>query len=459
MKIKQLAGLLLLAGILLSQESCKEENQIVPGKENDGGYIQYSTPFEEIPETGNIVMYEVNLRAFSTQGDLQGVVQRLDELRKLNINVIWLMPIHPIGEINTVNSPYSIKDHKQVSPEYGTLADLRLLTDEAHKRKMAVIMDWVANHTAWDNPWIENKDWYTQNSQGNIIHPPGTNWLDVADLNYDNQMMRAAMIDAMKYWILTANIDGYRCDYADGVPFDFWEQALDTLNSIPGRELIFLAEGSRSNHFKAGFDLTFGWGFYYQMMDTYEGQPANLLYDMHLQAYRSIPEGYHELRYTSNHDESAWGQTPMVAFNGENGALAASVVTFFMGGVPLLYTGQEVGRIENVPFFSNSPIDWNNNPGMLDTYQALTTAYVESVAARQGDLTDHSTQEVTCFIRGTENQNLLVIVNMRDRLSGFLLPGTLQNTDWTNALNGDPVTLEYTLQLDNYQYLLLKREL
>lgn len=217
--------------------SCEQDSDPPPddnnGNNNDTAY--HAIPFDNVPATVDVVMYEVNLRAFSSTGDLQGVINRLDEIKSLGVNVIWIMPIHPIGEINSVNSPYSVKDYKAVSSEYGTLEDLRNLTAEAHERDMAVIMDWIANHTAWDNEWINNKSWYTQDGNGNIVHPPGTNWLDVADLNYENMDMQNAMIDAMKYWILQANVDGFRCDYADGVPYEFWKRAIDTLTSLPER--------------------------------------------------------------------------------------------------------------------------------------------------------------------------------------------------------------------------------
>jgi len=318
--------------ILFFQVSCKEKDDtFIQDDDDNESYTQYGTPFEDIPSVDDIVMYEVNLRAFSSSGDLQGVINRLDEIKALGVNVIWLMPIHPIGEVNSVNSPYSVKDYLAVSEEYGCLDDLRELTDEAHAKGMAVIMDWVANHTAWDNPWITNTSWYTQDGSGNIVHPPGTNWLDVADLNYSNSDMRAAMIDAMKYWVLEANVDGYRCDYADGVPLNFWTQAIDTLRSIPNRKYVLLAEGSRYNHFTAGFDLIYGWDFYHKMKEVFNGQAASILFTAHEEEYSSIPDGKHRLRFTTNHDESAWDSTPMVLFNGKEGALAASVILYRSG--------------------------------------------------------------------------------------------------------------------------------
>jgi glycosidase len=252
-------------------------------------YTQYGSPFAGVPAAEDIIMYEVNLRAFSAEGDLQGVIDRLDHIQELGINTICLMPIYPQGELRSVGSPYTVRDYKAVSPEYGNLNDLRALTDQAHVRGMAVILDWVANHTAWDNDWIVNEDWYTQNNAGLIVHPPDTNWRDVVDLNFDNAEMRAEMIDAMRYWILEANVDGYRCDYADGVPADFWQEAFANLSSIPDRDLIFFAEGNRDDHFDAGFHLAFGWEFYGSIIDVYAGDDAATAFAKAQSEYSNVP--------------------------------------------------------------------------------------------------------------------------------------------------------------------------
>jgi glycosidase len=457
MSIKKLFFLGLLSLILVS--ACKEDPP--PPIDNTPSrpvYSQYGTPFDNIPtDKADLVMYEVNLRAFSNNGDLQGVIDRLDELKALGVNVIWLMPIHPIGELNSVNSPYSVKDYKAVSSEYGNLDDLRQLTDAAHQRDMAVIMDWVANHTAWDNPWIQNRSWYTQDASGNIIHPAGTNWLDVADLNFDNRVMQDSMIDAMKYWILEANVDGYRCDVADGVPFDFWQRAFDSLEALPNRDYVLLAEGLRADHFQAGFHLTYAWDYYGRMKSVFNGGNAASLFNIHQQEYSGIPTGGHKLRFTTNHDESAWDNTPMVLFDGKEGALAASVATIFMGGVPLLYTGQEVGRQSRVPFFSNSPIDWSTNPDMLQAYQDLMAVYSQSEAARQGNLEDFSTVHVVCFKKAAAGQELLVMVNMREQAQTFSLPAALQNSSWTDAFSQNVQSLGSDVSLDGYQYIILER--
>src|SRR5690606_22086266 len=206
--------------------------------------------------------YQVNVRAFSEEGTLNGVRERLDHIKTLGANVVYLMPIYPVGQVNSVGelgSPYSIKNYKTISPEYGTLDDLRALVEEAHAMDMAVIMDWVANHTSWDNAWIYNHpEWYLKDENGEITHPPGTNWNDVAQLDFNNNELRAAMVDVMSYWVYNANIDGFRCDYADGVQQSFWAEAIPAVRSIKNQDLLMLAEGTRRNHFDVGFDYTFG---------------------------------------------------------------------------------------------------------------------------------------------------------------------------------------------------------
>lgn len=450
-----------IAFLLLASISCNKEkenpNPPDPPVE-DSLYQQYGTPFTGIPETEDIVMYEVNLRAFSSSGDLQGVTDRLDELADLKVNVIWLMPIHPVGQINSVNSPYSVKDYKAVGPEYGTLNDLRELTDEAHSRGMAVIMDWVANHTAWDNAWISNKSWYTQDGNGNIIHPAGTNWLDVADLNFSNQKMRDAMIDAMKFWAYEANIDGFRCDYADGVPYDFWKQAIDSIRSIEGRDFIWFAEGARNDHFAAGFDLSFGWQFYGAIKEVFNGQPVSRIFTAHTNEYASAPAGKHWVRFTTNHDESAWDATPISLFNGIDGALAASVVGIFTGGVPLIYGSQEVGTLSNIPFFSNSTINWVSNPEMLLTYEKMLQFYASSATARKGVNKIYQHSDVACFKKELNGDEVVIMVNLRNLSVSYTIPAELRSTQWLEVINESNITLGTQMTLEPYQFLLMRKQ-
>jgi glycosidase len=437
--------------------ACGDDDTNNPPKNNPTGSdpVQYGTPYNNIPATNEIAMYEVNLLAFSPSADIQGVISGLDSIRSLGINVIWLMPIYPIGEIYSVNSPYCVKNYKEVNPDFGDLDDLRELTDNAHEKGMAVILDWVANHTAWDNPWIENSDWYTQ-EDGEIISPAGTGWADVADLNYDNFDMRDAMIQAMKYWILEANIDGYRCDAADYVPLDFWKDAMDTLTRIPNREIIMLAEGSRADHFAAGFQMLYAWDFFGQMKKIFSGTSAGSIFTVNTTEYNKVPEGRQMLRYTTNHDESAWNATPITLFNGEEGALAASVITICMGGVPLIYTGQEVGQASLIPIFSTSAINWSQNPGMRAGYKSLLHLRNCSAALKSGSLQSFSNTDIVAFKRIAADEQVAVLVNVRDVSVGYTLPADLSHTSWTNALTGEAVSLDTDLTLEPYSFLVLK---
>ncbi|MCF8304406.1 MAG: alpha-glucosidase C-terminal domain-containing protein [Bacteroidales bacterium] len=463
---------LILAFLAAGLVSCDKDDDPVNPNNNDDNidntdddndddteepvYEQYGTPFEDIPETEDIVMYEVNLRALSDAGNIQGVINKLDHIEQLGVNVIWLMPIHPDGEVNSVNSPYSVKDYKAVGSEYGSLEDLRDLTNEAHSRGIAVLMDWVANHTAWDNEWIENESWYTQDENGNIIHPPGTNWQDVADLNYDNEEMRTAMLDAMQYWVYRANIDGFRCDYANGVPFDFWQNAWQTLDSIPNRELIYFAEGTRADHFTAGFDLNFGWHFYEAVKDVFNGQPASELFVVHNESYNNTPSGKHWVRFTTNHDESAWDATPVELFNGIDGAMAASVVSVFTGGVPLIYGSQEIGTEENVPFFSNSTINWEANPEMLAAYRQMLQFYAGSQVARTGQNTIYPHNDVACFRKSQNDETVLIITNLRNTSIQYSIPAGLENTIWTDVMTQNNIRLNGKLVLEPYEFFIFE---
>jgi glycosidase len=459
-------SLLLLVFTCLLFLNCKKEVPadpiITPPIVVDPDFVQFGTPFANIPATKDLAMYEVNMRAFSSEGNFKGVQARLDSVKALGINVLWLMPIHPVGVLNSVGqlgSPYSVKNYKEVNPEFGTLEDLQNLVKEAHNRNMAVIIDWVANHTAWDNPWITaHDDWYSKDGNGKITIPAGTNWADVADLNFDKPDMRISMINAMKYWVLRANIDGFRCDYADGVPYDFWKQATDSLKNVPNRKLVLLAEGSRSNHFAAGFQMNYGWDFYGQLKNTYKNNLSpNSIIASHNSEYNSVASGAAKLRFTTNHDESAWSDTPINLFGGQKGALSAFVLTAYLGGVPLLYTGQEVGRPDKTPFFSRSPINWNLNPDIAAEYKRLMAFRQVSSAVKEGTVESLSDANVVVFKKTFQTEEVLVLVNIRNAVSNYAVASTLANSTWKNAFDNTTVTVGTQVSLQPYQYLILKK--
>jgi glycosidase len=458
--------LLLLVFTCLFFLNCKKEVPaqpiITPPIVVDPDFVQFGTPFANIPATKDLAMYEVNMRAFSSEGNFKGVQVRLDSVKALGINVLWLMPIHPVGVLNSVGqlgSPYSVKNYKEVNAEFGTLDDLQNLVKEAHNRNMAVIIDWVANHTAWDNPWITaHDDWYSKDAAGKITIPAGTNWADVADLNFDKPDMRLGMINAMKYWVLRANIDGFRCDYADGVPYDFWKQASDSLKNVPNRKVILLAEGSRSNHFAAGFQMNYGWDFYGQLKNTYKNNlsPSTII-AAHNAEYNAVASGAAKLRFTTNHDESAWDNTPVALFGGQRGAMSAFVLTIFTGGVPLLYTGQEVGRPDKTPFFSRSPINWNLNPDIAAEYKRLMAFRQSSSAVKEGTIESFADANVVVFKKIFQTEEVLVLVNIRNAVSNYTVATSLANSVWKNVLDNTAVTVGTQVSLQPYQYVILKK--
>ncbi len=416
----------------------------------------------EIPKLKDMVMYEVNIRCFSAEGNFAGIVKRLDNIKSLGVNVLWLMPIHPVGKIKSVGqlgSPYSVQNYLEVNPEFGSLADFKTLVAEAHKRNMAVIIDWVANHTAWDNPWLANKNWYSQDAAGNVTIPAGTNWQDVADLNFGNAEMRLEMIKSMKYWAKYVKIDGFRCDAADFVPFDFWKQALDSLKNIPNRNLIMLAEGNRKDHFAAGFQLNYSWDFYNQLKKIYtKNTIASNLSFVQNSEYTNIGTTGQKLRFTTNHDESAWDATPMYLFGGKDGSLSAFVLCTFMGGVPLIYSSQEVGRYGTLPFFSRSAINWNENKDIETEYIRLMKIRTSSEAFKQGTLEAlESDPNVTGFIRKYQNDEYLILVNTRDQVIDYDLPTNIANTNWLNTSDNSNLKLGTVLNLQPYQYYILKK--
>ena len=421
---------------------------------------QYGTPFTGVPDKQDAIIYQVNIRCFSSGGNLAGILSRLDSIKALGVNTIYLMPIHPVGSINSVNSPYCIKDYKAVNTEFGTLADLRAVTDAAHSKNMCVLMDWVANHTSWDNPWItSNKDWYLQNAAGNVVSPPGMGWNDVAQLNFTNATMRLEMIKAMKYWVYTANIDGYRCDYTDGPPVDFWKQAIDTLRNITSHKLLLLAEGSRTSNFSAGFDFNFGFGFYDQIKTIFGSNGSALLINnVNTSEYNGSANNQQVVRYITNHDVNGSDGTPLDLFGGKKGSMAAFVVAATMKSVPMIYNGQEVGTPFRITFpFVSQKINWTLNPDVTAEYKKVIAIRNNNAAIRRGTLTTYSNADICTFTKDITGEKVLVIANLRNSTINYSIPIGLANSTWVDLVNGGNITLTTQITLQPYNYLILKQ--
>ncbi|MCD8184754.1 MAG: alpha-amylase [Bacteroides sp.] len=405
-----------------------------------------------------IVIYEANPKVFARTNALNAISARLDEMKELGVNVLWLMSVYEQGVTNAIGSPYCVKDYKKLNTEYGTMDDLKSLVTKAHGKGMRVILDWVANHTSWDNAWIQNKSWHTQDAGGNIISPEGMGWSDVADLNYGSTEMRSAMLDAMKYWIETADVDGYRCDYAEGVPDDFWKQAIKELKVLKGDELLMLAEGGTSTLFADGFDLVYGWSFASKLQDVFAGKATlTALYEVYKQEYQGVSGGKQRLRYSTNHDLAS-EQSPLQTYRNERGAMAAFVLASMLDGVPLIYSSQEIGYPRSLSFFNYELMDWNSNSGYLSEYKQLMQVYQSSATLRGGDLKTYDTGKVASFYRANGDKGLFVVVNTSNETLTVKTPIERAGDRVKNLLNNETTTLAVALTLEPYQYYIWQKE-
>jgi len=415
---------------------------------------QYGTPFAGVPDPRDASIYQVNMRCFSSTRNFQGVINRLDSIKALGVNVIYLMPVQPVGkDSKAVNSPYCIKDLNAIGSEFGTLDDMRRLVDGAHSRGMAVILDWVANQTSWDHPWItQHKDWYLQNGSGNIIQL--NSYADVAALNFSNAAMCTAMIDAMRYWVFTSNIDGFRCDYADNPPISFWQQAITSLRGIATHKLLLLAEGSLSTHYTAGFDYNFGFSFYGGLKSIYQnGASVTSIDNLNSSEYTSAGSNNQVVRYLTNHDVYGSDGSPYNFLGGKNGVLAAFVVIAYMKSVPFIYNGVEVGNTVSMPFpFTSSYINWTKDLTVTPEIKKIISLRNKSVAIRRGALTSLDNADVCAFTKVSGTDTIFVLSNLRNSAQTFNLPNGIAGASWFNAYTNASVSLGSTISLSAYQY-------
>ena len=466
--VKNSLALLLAVGLLAG---CKKgtptapDPVVVPPTTGTPTPPQYGTPFAGVPNREDAVMYQVNMRAFSQGGNFAGVTARLESIKALGVNVLYLMPIYPVGQATgsypAYNSPYAVKDYRAVNAEFGSLADLRTLVDAAHARGLSVMLDWVANHTSWDNPWLTNHpDWYVRNAAGAIIPVSnnGTTYNDVAQLDFAKPAMRLEMISAMKSWVFVANVDGFRCDYADFQPNDFWQQATDTLRNVRSHKLLLLAEGTRAANFSTGFDYNFGFGFYGGIYQVYRNnQPATAFDALNASEYVGATGTQRVVRYITNHDVNGSDGTPVVLFGGDAGAMSAFVIAALYRGVPLIYNGQEAGMSTAIPFpFTSVKVQWGVKPAVTRAYQRLLAARAASAALRAGAATAYSTANVCAFTKTAGADQAFVLVNVRNAPNTFAVPATLQGT-WTNPLAGGTVAVGASVSLPAYGYLVLRK--
>ena len=367
-------------------------------------------------------LYEIFPRDFSAAGNLAGVTARLDELNRLGVNILWLMPIHPIGQKGRkgdYGSPYSIRDYYAIDPSYGTLDDFKQLVAGAHQRGMKVIMDLVADHTAWDSVMMTNKDFYKQDAAGHVVSPV-PEWSDVAGLNYASPALRQYMITMLKYWIKEADVDGFRCDAAPMVPTDFWEQARTELSAVKP-DLILLDEGEKPDLLVKAFDLDYSWKLMWAMNDVLvHGAPATAIRRSWEQTRAQSPKDALHLRISDDHDEIR-----AIERYGLRGALAASALMFTLDGVPLLYNGMEVGdatESADPALFDKFNICWqphqSDRPPFRSIYHDLIQLRKQNPAFRTAQvqwLHNSSEDDLVTYLRADDKDEFLVTINFSNR--------------------------------------------
>lgn len=377
-------------------------------------------------------LYEVFVRDFSPTGDFDGVTATLHRIEATGANVVWLMPIHPVGEENrkgTLGSSYSVRDYRALNPEYGDEQDFRELVSAAHAAGLKVIIDWVPNHTAWDHAWItEHPDWYTRNEQGEMTEPRNddgslTGWTDVAELDYDHPGLRREMIETMRWWIEEFDIDGFRVDVAGMVPDDFWREALPELRAAG--PVLLLAEWGDPRMHELGFDLTYGWDAYATLKAVWRGErPAADFVTRELDEAPRIPAGAGRLRFTTNHDETAWDEPPILLFGGPAGARAAYAAIALLPGAPLLYNGQEVESPQQLGLFEREPIEWDQpDAEAARAFYARVIQLARTHPSFRGDdlelVATDAANDVIAYRRG----DVVVLVNARPRALTVSTPG------------------------------------
>jgi glycosidase len=369
----------------------------------------------------NAVVYEVFPRDFSPAGDLNGVTAGLDRLQQLGVDVVWLMPIHPIGQVKrkgTLGSPYSVRDYYAINPDYGTKDDLKRMVAEAHRRHMRVIIDIVANHTSWDSVMMQTPEFYKHNAAGQII-PPVPDWDDVAALDYSNPRLRAYMIDMLRYWVRDFDLDGFRCDAASMVPVSFWESARAELDKVkPG--ILMMAEAHDAPLMAKAFDLDYAWPLHSTLAAIFsKGAPARDLRADWEEERAQFPKGALHMRITDDHDE----ERAIVRF-GKGGALAASAFMFTMDGVPLLYQGMEAGDTAesgSPALFEKLPVFWKNaerRPEFPRFYARIIALRRAHPALEQGEtewLRNSDDARIVTYLRKGAGEEFLVAINFSNQ--------------------------------------------
>lgn len=413
-----------------------------------------SVDLNEIKRKG--VIYEVNIRQFTGEGTFAAFSDHISRLSEMGVDIIWLMPIHPIGEKERkgeLGSYYSVRDYKGINPEFGDEEDLRNLIRKAHDSGMIVILDWVPNHTAWDAVWTETNPEFYVREDGHFIIPPDTDWTDVIQLDYDNQEMRKAMMDAMAYWVSEFDIDGFRCDVAGYVPNDFWEEAISHLNEI--KPVFMLAEWEDPTHHEVGFHMSYAWELH-SIMNRLAQRESTFrdLREYWDKEQKRFPSDALRMVFIDNHDENSWNGTISERM-GDN-ADAMAVFSFTFPGMPLIYTGQEAALDFRLPFFEKSEVPWGSFEKQ-DFYTQLIALKKENPSLWNAP---HGAEPVfypghenlIAYSRNRENNTVFTVLNLSEEEQSFEIP--LNSESAKDFFSGDeePLTGGEVISLRPHSY-------
>jgi cyclomaltodextrinase / maltogenic alpha-amylase / neopullulanase len=399
------------------------------------------------------VIYEVNVRQYSEAGTFSAVTADLPRLRDLGVNVLWLMPIHPIGEKNRkgeLGSYYAVKDYLGINPEFGTERDFRQFMEAAHAHGFRVILDWVANHTAWDHPLTQtHPEYYLRNEKGSFVPPTGFDWTDVIQMDFSQRAVWDFHADAMAYWVKEFRVDGFRCDYATGAPTAFWDYVSNRLRTLRP-DLFLLAESEVPQHQLAAFHASYGFEMMHTINDVAQGRAGVSHLDDTLAQYRvQFPEGAAMLYYTSNHDENSWQGTVFERLGG--GVAPFAVLSFVLDGIPLIYNGQEVGLNRRLEFFQRDPIQWQPHP-LTDFYRTLCdlkrTHPALATGASMRRVPTTRNESLYAVLREAQGQRVVALLNLtaRDATADAFDPA-LAGT-WRDVFTGETVTFAAAVPLE-----------
>ena len=401
--------------------------------------------YQPLPWVHATNVYEVNVRQYSPEGTFISFSRSLSRLKDMGVETLWIMPVTPISvekRQGTLGSYYAASDYTSVNPEFGTLEDFRNLVQQAHRLGLKVIIDWVANHTGWDHRWVKaHPDFYKRNEHGQFYDPHG--WADVIDLDYSNPDLRQAMIESMKFWIKTCDIDGFRCDMAMLVPLDFWTEARRTLDSV--KPLFWMAELDQLDNpdYLTVFDAAYTWTWMHTTQTFYQQHGAISGLDSLLIAYdHKPPADAMRLWFTSNHDENTWNGTEYDKYG--DMALPLAVFSATWNGIPMLYSGQELPNHKRLKFFEHDPIDWGGGtPALQVFYHTLLALHSRNPALRAGDsavttyrLHTTADSQVFAYLRKRGDKEVLVFLNFSHDAVTFRLLDDWAVGSYTDAFTG-----------------------